>query len=68
MECLNIDYVGPYPDKTYVFVIIDTFTTWVELFHSPEATGKKMLLKTSSTTLVDSELLLNFDRTEALTL
>jgi hypothetical protein len=40
MECLNIDYVGPYPDKSYVMVIVDTFTRWVELFHSPEATGK----------------------------
>jgi hypothetical protein len=67
MECLNIDDVGPYPDKSYVFVIIDTFTTWVELFHSPEATGKSAA-KTSSTTLVYSELLLNFHRTEALTL
>jgi hypothetical protein len=40
MECLNIDHVGPYPNKTYVFVIIDIFTRWVELSHSPEATGK----------------------------
>ena len=39
MECLNIDYIGPFPDKGYVMVIIDTFTRWVELFHSPEATG-----------------------------
>ena len=31
MECLNIDFIGPYPDKGYVFVIIDTFTRWVEL-------------------------------------
>ena len=40
MDCLNIDFVGPYPDKGYVFVIIDTFTRWVELFHSRSATGK----------------------------
>ena len=40
MECLNIDFVGPYPDKGYIMVIIDTFTRWVELYHSPEATGK----------------------------
>jgi hypothetical protein len=32
MECLNIDFIGPYPDKSYVLVIIDTFTRWVELF------------------------------------
>jgi hypothetical protein len=67
MECLNIDDVGRYPDKSYVFIIIDTFTKWVELFHSPEATGKSAA-KTSSTTLVYSKLLLNFYRTEALTL
>jgi hypothetical protein len=40
MECLNIDFIGPYPDKGYVLVIIDTFTRWVELFHSSAATGK----------------------------
>jgi transposase InsO family protein len=40
MECLNIDFIGPYPDKGYVFVIIDTFTRWVELYHSPSANGK----------------------------
>jgi transposase InsO family protein len=40
MENLNIDFIGPYPDKGYVFVIIDTFTRWVELYYSPDATGK----------------------------
>jgi transposase InsO family protein len=40
MECLNIDFIGPYPDKCYVFVAIDTFTRWVELCHSAEATAK----------------------------
>jgi hypothetical protein len=25
MECLNIDFVGPYPDNGYVLVIVDTF-------------------------------------------
>ena len=39
MECLNIDYIGPYPDKQYVMVVIDTYTRWVELYASPEATG-----------------------------
>jgi hypothetical protein len=24
MECLNMDYVGPYPDGRYILVIIDT--------------------------------------------
>jgi hypothetical protein len=27
MECLNIDFVGPYPDNGYVMVIADTFTS-----------------------------------------
>jgi hypothetical protein len=30
MECLNIDFIDPYPDKSYVLIIIDTFTRWVE--------------------------------------
>ena len=40
MECLNIDFIGPFPDKGYIMVIIDTFTRWVELYLSPEATGE----------------------------
>jgi hypothetical protein len=40
MECLNIDFIGPYPDKSYILVIIDTFTRWVELFYSSAATAK----------------------------
>jgi hypothetical protein len=39
MECINIDYVGPYPDNGYTLVIIDTFTRWVELFAVDAATG-----------------------------
>ena len=31
MECLNIDFVGPYPDNGYVLVLVDTFTRWIEL-------------------------------------
>jgi hypothetical protein len=44
MECLNIDYVGPFPDKGYVMVISDTFTRWIELFYSPKATGHNAAL------------------------
>jgi transposase InsO family protein len=33
-------FICPYPDKGYVLVIIDTFTRWVESFHSSAATGK----------------------------
>ena len=41
MECLNIDFIGPYPDKGYVLTIVDTFTRWVELFATPEATAEQ---------------------------
>ena len=40
MECLNIDFIGPYPDKGYVLVIVDTFTRFVELIPCPDATAK----------------------------
>ena len=39
MECLNIDFVGPFPDGGYIFVIIDTFTRWTELYHTNDATA-----------------------------
>jgi hypothetical protein len=39
MECLNIDFVGLFPNDGYVFVIIDVFTRWVELYHTPDATA-----------------------------
>jgi transposase InsO family protein len=44
MQCLNIDFVGPYPDGGYVMVIIDTFTRWVELFASQAADAKNASL------------------------
>ena len=40
MQCLNVDFVGPYPDKGYIMVIIDTFTRWVKLFFSEKADAK----------------------------
>jgi hypothetical protein len=40
MECLNIDFIGPYPDIGSVFVTINTFTRWVEIWHSTETTAK----------------------------
>jgi hypothetical protein len=40
MECLNIDYVGPYPDGGYVLVLIDCFSRWIELFDVDSASGQ----------------------------
>ena len=48
MECLNIDSIGPFLDQGYIFVIVDTFTRWVELYHTTDATSlsaAKCLLK-----------------------
>ena len=39
MECLNIDFIGPLPDQGYILVIVDTFTRWVELYHTTDATS-----------------------------
>jgi hypothetical protein len=40
MEALNIDFIGPFPDKGYIMSIIDTFTRWVGLYYSAAANGK----------------------------
>ena len=40
MECLNIDFIGPFPDEGYILVIVDTFTRWVELYDTVDATAK----------------------------
>ena len=39
MECLNIDLIGPFPDKGYILVIVCTFTRWVELYGTANATA-----------------------------
>lgn len=39
MQCLNIDFIGPFPDSGYILVIICTFTRWVELYRTPDATA-----------------------------
>ena len=39
-DCVNIDFVGPFPDKGYVLVIIDTFSRWTELFWCVDATAR----------------------------
>ena len=48
MECLNIDFIGPFPDKGYILVVIDTFSRSVELYATRDATAKsacKALIK-----------------------
>jgi RNase H-like domain found in reverse transcriptase/Integrase core domain len=35
----NIDFIGPFPDGGHVLVIIDTFTRWVELYHTKDASA-----------------------------
>jgi transposase InsO family protein len=32
MECLNIDFIGPFPDKRYILTIVDAFSRWTELY------------------------------------
>ena len=39
MECLNIDFVGPFPDGGYILVIVCTFTRWVESYNTIDATA-----------------------------
>jgi transposase InsO family protein len=39
MHCLNIDFIGPFPDNGYILTIICTFTRWVELYRTPDATA-----------------------------
>ena len=40
MECINIDFIGPFPDKGYILVMVDTFTRFIELSASPDNTAK----------------------------
>jgi hypothetical protein len=39
MECLNLDFVGPFPNKVYILSIVDTFSRWIELHCNPDATA-----------------------------
>ena len=39
MECLNMDFLGPFPDRGYIHVIVCTFTRWVELYLTTDATA-----------------------------
>ena len=40
MDCLNIDFIGPFPVKGYILVIVCTFTRWVELYATIDATSQ----------------------------
>ena len=40
LECINIDFIGPFSDKGYILVMIDTFTRFVELYATKDATAK----------------------------
>ena len=61
MECLNIDFIGPFPDQGYILVIVDTFTRWVELYHTILTLQHYLLLSVSSNTSVVLEHLISFD-------
>ena len=39
-DLINVDFLGPFPDNTYVLVIIDAFTKWTELYHCNDATAR----------------------------
>ena len=40
MDRLAIDFAGAHQDDGYILVVIDTFTRWVELFHTTAATAE----------------------------
>jgi hypothetical protein len=39
MKCLNINFIGPFPNKGPILAIADTFTRWLELFCTVGATS-----------------------------
>ena len=39
MECLNVDFIGPFPDGGHILVIVCTFTRWVELYATKDCTA-----------------------------
>ena len=39
MECLNIDFVGPFLDEGRILVFVDALTRWTELFHTNDSTA-----------------------------
>jgi RNase H-like domain found in reverse transcriptase/Integrase core domain/Chromo (CHRromatin Organisation MOdifier) domain/Integrase zinc binding domain len=39
-QVLNIDFIGPFPDESFVLVIICSFTRWTELYWCEDSTAK----------------------------
>ena len=39
MVCLNMDFLGPFSDRCYILIIVCTFTRWVELYLTTDATA-----------------------------
>ena len=39
MESLNIDFARPFPYGGYILVIVCTFTRWIELYYTLDATA-----------------------------
>ena len=35
-----MDFIGKFPTKEYILVIIDTHSRWIELFQCPDATAE----------------------------
>ena len=50
MEYLDNDFIGPFPDQGYILIIVDTFTRWVELYHTTDVGQSKMQLTCCGTT------------------
>ena len=48
MHQLNIDFIGPILDQGYILVIVATFTRWVELYYTTDASAAEWFLKHSS--------------------
>ena len=57
MECLNIDFIGPFPDQGYILVIVDGSNCIILL-----TLHHYLLLSVSSNTSVVLEHLISFDQ------
>ena len=67
MDCLNIDFIGPFPDKGYILVVVCTFTRWVELYATIDAQLNQQL-NVYCNILVDLVRRVNLDLIEVLIL